>query len=98
VISSKKQADEFAPVSEQYKKLQSFIPKYFSLQKLNWDSIAKPDKALHVGDEYKIVFKIKDRLSKLGDLEHNDSTKIFDTALLRAIKKFQRRMGLALME
>jgi murein L,D-transpeptidase YcbB/YkuD len=94
VISSKKQADEFAPVSEQYKKLQSFIPEYFSLQKSNWDSISKPDKALHVGDEHKMVLKIKNRLSKLGDLEHNDSTKIFDTALLRAIKKFQRRMGL----
>ena len=93
VIVSKKQADQFAP--EQYKKLQSFIPKYFSLQKLNWDSISLPDKALHVGDEHKIIVKIKERLNNLGDLETNDSTKTFDTSLLTAVKKFQHRLGLA---
>src|SRR4051794_33193379 len=94
VIVSKKQADEFAPVGEQYKKLQSFIPIYFSLQKINWDSISKPQTLLHVRDKHKIILKIKDRLNTLGDLKINDSTKIFDTALLTAVKKFQHRMGL----
>jgi murein L,D-transpeptidase YcbB/YkuD len=94
VIVSKKQADDFAPVSEQYKKLQSFIPIYFSLQKTNWDSISKPGAALHVGEEHRIILKIKDRLNKLGDLQTNDSTKIFDTALLTGVKKFQHRMGI----
>jgi murein L,D-transpeptidase YcbB/YkuD len=94
VIVSKKQADDFAPVSEQYKKLESFISTYFSLQKTSWDSIAKPEKALHPGEEHRLILKIKNRLHKLGDLETNDSTKIFDTALLAAVKKFQHRMGL----
>lgn len=91
----KKQADEFAPLSEQYKKLLSFIPPYYLMQKTNWDSIAKPAKSFHVGDEDKIIFKIKERLAKLGDLEINDSTEIYDTTLLSAVKKFQKRMGLA---
>lgn len=95
VISSKKQVDEFAPISEQYKKLRSYIPKYFSLQKVNWDSIAKPEKTLHVGETHKIILKIKERLNELGDLETNDSTKIFDTTLLTAVKKFQHRTGLS---
>jgi murein L,D-transpeptidase YcbB/YkuD len=94
VIVSKRQADEFAPISEQYKKLQAFIPIYFSLQKIKWDSIQWPLKALHIGDKQKIILKIKDRLNKLGDLQTNDSTKSFDTALLTAVKKFQQRMGL----
>jgi murein L,D-transpeptidase YcbB/YkuD len=95
VISSKKrQADEFAPLNERYKQLESFIPTYYSLQKTNWDSIPKPVKALHVGDKDKIISAIKERLSKLDDLNFNDSTNTFDTTLLTAVKTFQRRMGI----
>jgi len=97
VIASKaKQADQFAPMTEQYKKLESFIPIYYRLQKnAAWDSIAMPDKPLHAGDKNKIIFKIKERLNELGDLPLNDSTNFYDTTLLSAVKKFQRRMGLA---
>lgn len=94
VIAKKRQADEFAPLSEQYKQLESFIPTYYTLQKTNWNSITKPAKGLHVGDYDAIISIVKKRLNKLGDLNFNDSTNSFDTALLTAVKVFQRRMGI----
>ncbi len=96
VIQSKANGtDQYVPTNSQYKKLESFLPKYYQLQKEgNWDSIPKPAKPLHKGERSPVIPAIKERLAKLGDLEYNDSTKIFDTALFRAAKSFQRRMGL----
>jgi murein L,D-transpeptidase YcbB/YkuD len=94
IVTKNKEADEFAPLNDQYKKLQSFIPVYFQLQKTDWDSISKPVKSLHPGDRNKIILAVKERLNKLGDLAANDSSSVYDTALLRAVKTLQKRMGL----
>ncbi|HXL57986.1 MAG TPA: L,D-transpeptidase family protein [Chitinophagaceae bacterium] len=94
IVTKNKQPDEFAPLNEQYKKLQAFIPVYFQLQKTNWDSIAKPLKSLHIGDRNKIILTVKERLSKLDDFAVNDSSSVYDTALSRSVKAFQKRMGL----
>ena len=95
IVTKNKEADEFAPLNDQYKKLQSFIPVYFQLQKTKWDSISKPLKALHQGDRNKIIRSVKKRLNKLGDLEVKDSSSVYDTALFNAVKSFQKRMGLS---
>src|SRR6476620_7653054 len=84
ILTKNKEADEFAPLNDQYKQLQSFIPAYFQMQKTNWDSIPKPSQALHEGDRGKIIRSIKKRLIKLGDLDVKDSSSVYDTALLRA--------------
>ncbi len=94
IVTKNKQADEFAPLNEQYKKLQSFIPVYYQLQKTNWDSISKPLKPLHTGDHDKIISAVKERLNKLGDLTINDSSSFYDTSLLQAVNVFQKRMGI----
>jgi murein L,D-transpeptidase YcbB/YkuD len=89
------ETDQFVPLNSQYKKLEAFLPKYYALQKKTvWDSIPKPAKLLHVGAKADIIPAIKQRLLDLGDLTYNDSTNVFDTALLPAVKSFQRRMGL----
>ena len=72
------------------------MPFYFQLQKSgSWDSIPKPAKPLHLNIDTIIIASIKDRLHRLGDLAVNDSTNLFDSTLLVAVKSFQKRMGLA---
>jgi murein L,D-transpeptidase YcbB/YkuD len=61
---------------------------------MSWDSIAYPDEAFHKGTSSRTIKTIKKRLFALGDLIENDTTKVFDTALLHAAKRFQIRMGL----
>jgi len=81
------------PVSASYKKLLDFLPVYNKLNGENWDTIAYPAKALHKGNSSKIIPVVKQRLYAFGDLSEQDSTDIFDTALVSAAKSFQMRMG-----
>jgi murein L,D-transpeptidase YcbB/YkuD len=82
------------PVSESYKKLLDFLPVYNKLNSEDaWDSIAYPAKALHKESSSEIIPIIKQRLYALGDLSEPDTTNVFDTALVKAVKNFQVRMG-----
>ena len=47
-------------------------------------------------DSSSIILHIKNRLQLLGDLASNDSSAKYDTASFRAVKTFQRRMGLSI--
>lgn len=83
-------------LSEGYKKLLDYLPLYRKIDlSVNWDSIAYPDQAFHKGVSSHNIKTIKERLYALGDLSENDSTTVYDTALLHAAKKFQVRMGLS---
>ncbi len=89
------ETDQFVPLNSQYKKLEAFLPKYSELQKRGgWDSIPRPAKLLRLGIRDTIIAAIKQRLFNLGDLSFNDSTNIYDSALLPGVKSFQQRMGL----
>lgn len=82
------------PVSESYKKLLDFLPVYNKLNSEgSWDSIAYPAKALHAENSSEIIPVIKQRLYALGDLSEPDTTNVFDTALVKAVKNFQVRTG-----
>lgn len=95
IVSKNGKADDYANLNQQYIKLREFLPFYFKLQKEgNWDSIPKPVKALHINKDTSNIVIIKDRLHRLGDLAVNDSTPYFDSALFKAVKSFQKRMGL----
>ena len=96
VIHSKAtETDQFVPLNSQYKKLEAFLPKYYALQKKGgWDSIPRPTKTLHKGEHATIIPAIKERLFELGDLEQADSTNVYDSLMLTAVKQFQQRMGL----
>ncbi|WP_288096454.1 L,D-transpeptidase family protein [Hydrotalea sp.] len=90
-----KNAAPYIPLNNQYNQLESFLEKYISLQK-NYptDSIPCPSKLLKLYQANEIIPTIKYRLFLLGDLSHNDSTNLFDSSLLIAVKHFQKRMGL----
>jgi len=90
------ETDQYVPLNSQYKKLVAFLPKYYEMQKVApADSIPWPAKPVHKGEKNDIIPAVKDRLVLFGDLDVNDSTKVLDTALFRAAKAFQRRMGLS---
>ncbi len=97
IISGKaKETDAYAPLNAQYKKLQGYLNTYSQLEKQDtWDSIAYVKKPLHKKDSAAAILQIKQKLALLGDLKHNDSSMVFDTALLVATRSFQRRMGLS---
>ena len=95
-----RETDQYAPLNAQYKKLNEQLIKYFELDKLTagvWDSIPAPNKLmLKKTDSSSIILHIKNRLQLLGDLASNDSSAKYDTASFRAVKTFQRRMGLSI--
>jgi len=95
-IKTKAQEDkQNIPLNPQYKQLQNFLVKYYEMEKLYpKDTIAYPAKPFKKGDSIRAIVLIKQKLYTTGDLKLADTTAKFDTALLHAVKRFQRRMGL----
>lgn len=90
-----KSGEAYAPQNSQYNRLQQYVQTYSQLSKENgFDSIAALKKSLRKGDSAEVIITIKKHLQLLGDLSQNDSTPLFDTALVLATKQYQRRMGL----
>ncbi|MDE3235313.1 MAG: L,D-transpeptidase family protein [Bacteroidota bacterium] len=87
----------FPLLHPQYKKLQDALAVYYNIQKQNivWDSIPLPSKPLKEGHEYTAIPEIKYRLKLLGDYDSQDSSSYFDSLLLIATKRFQKRTGLS---
>jgi murein L,D-transpeptidase YcbB/YkuD len=81
------------PLSSAYKKLLDYLPVYRKIAQTPWDSIAYPAKALHAGNTSLAIPVIKQRLLALGDLSDQDTSDVFDSALVIAAKNFQMRMG-----
>lgn len=82
------------PLSSAYKKLLDYLSVYRKIQQsTTWDSIPYPEKALHKGEASPIIPLIKQRLYALGDLPENDSTAVFDSLMVKAVRNFQARMG-----
>ena len=97
--SKVKATDQYISINSQYKKLQEYLDKYFVLEKKNsneWDdTIAVPAKLLKKKASSPIIPQIKRRLWLLGDMNIEDVSVKFDSALLSATKRFQWRMGLS---
>jgi murein L,D-transpeptidase YcbB/YkuD len=81
------------PLSSAYKKLLDYLPVYRKIAQMQWDSIAYPVNALHKGNTSPAIPVIKQRLFALGDLSEQDTSDVFDSALVTAAKNFQMRMG-----
>ncbi len=81
---------------DQYYKLRDVLEKYRSIEKKGgWNKIeADPKiKEYKVGDTAVAIAEIKKRLFITGDLEVNNKTNKFDTTLLEAIRKYEKRNG-----
>ena len=94
VDGTPKPLNEYEPLNKQYRLLEGFVAKYYSIEKkINWNSI--PDKKSYKkGDSSVAITAIKKRLSALGDLKTKDTTILYDDQLVSAVNQFQQRMGL----
>ncbi|MBV9963530.1 MAG: L,D-transpeptidase family protein [Parafilimonas sp.] len=82
------------PLSESYKKLLDYLPVYRKIDQAgSWDTIAYPAQSFHEHASSPVIQTIKQKLFALGDLNENDSTVVFDSLLVTAVKNFQTRMG-----
>lgn len=96
VSSGTGRMSDYHPVNRQYRQLKKYLLRYYELEKnYYWDTLDAPSKALRPGDSSQLITSIRLRLQALGDLPGTDSSRVFDDSLLVAVKRFQRRHGLA---
>jgi murein L,D-transpeptidase YcbB/YkuD len=98
VINTKaKDPDAYAPMSAQYKILENWLIKTIELEKKETkDTISLVKKPIKPGDSAYIILQIKQRLNLLQPNIVLDSSQVYDTTMLRSVKIFQRRHGLAM--
>jgi murein L,D-transpeptidase YcbB/YkuD len=83
------------PVNQQYKKLKSFLLRYYELEKKGGFPIMSIEKQVYKsGDSAANISAIKRRLSSAGDYTQNDTSAIFTDELKQAVMRFQQRHGL----
>lgn len=85
----------YEPVNRQYRLLREALKGYYQLQQEGaWDSLHTKAKKISRGDTGEVILQLKKRLAVTKDLAVNDSVAVFDSSLLNAVKRFQRRYGL----
>lgn len=97
LINKSKNPEVYVPFNSQYKKLQQQLQFYYSIQKkYPTDSLFLDKKTIQLGDTAIIISSIKKRLHVLGDFLSKDSSNIYDSTLLVAVKQAQNRYGLTI--
>lgn len=87
--------DRYAVLNSQYKLLEKSVSQYIALEKNETkDTIPYVAKPLKIGDSAAVIALIKNRLELLQDDVQLDTTLLYDTLMLRSVKKFQKRYGL----
>ena len=96
LIHKAKDPKLYVPFNSQYHKLEERLFYYYKIQQqYPSDSIILTKKSIAFGDTSILIYSIKNRLNLLGDLAVNDSTNLYDSSLLIAVKQFQNRYGLS---
>ncbi len=91
-----KDPDQFIQQNAEYKRLEKYLIKTIELEKKEIrDTIVFVKKPFKLRDSSESIAIIKKRLNVLQDDILLDSTAFYDTAMLRSVKNFQRRYGLA---
>jgi murein L,D-transpeptidase YcbB/YkuD len=86
---------QYEPVNRQYNLLKDYLLKYYEAEKNGvWKPIVVDKKAYKPGDSSLAISQIKKRLLLTGDMVEKDTSFVFTTALVEAIKKYQHRFGL----
>ncbi|MGN6618791.1 MAG: L,D-transpeptidase family protein [Ilyomonas sp.] len=95
ILSRGEKQKMYLPLSRQFNRMQDAIAKYNHIKKTyKWDSIPLPGKVYKIGDTAHAISLIKQRLYILGDYQAEDTSSVYDTAFITAVKAFQQRMGL----
>jgi len=82
-------------INENYYRLKKALDYYDSLQTHSWPSITTTD--FTPGNANPAIPELRERLRLTGDLSEKEDTRseVYDTALVKAVKRFQWRHGLA---
>jgi murein L,D-transpeptidase YcbB/YkuD len=88
---------DIQPKSDKYKKLQSALKRFESLNNIDWITIPIPNKKIEVGQSYDQVNFVTSRLITLGFLDTNkvkiNDFTLYDSLLAEPITNFQRANG-----
>lgn len=96
VVNKGENITSYEPVNRQYQLLSTVLKKYSDVkEKGGWGKITFNKKKYEPGDSLPEIAWIRNRLYLSADLPANDSSMVYDDALLEAVKKFQLRHGLA---
>lgn len=92
-----KDPDQYIQQNVQYKRLEKFLIKTIELEKNETsDTIAFVKKSIKLGDSSETIIAIKQRLNLLQDDILLGNTFLYDTTMLRSVKRFQQRHGLTI--
>lgn len=96
-LVSSKQADRVQePVNQYYIALKEKLRQYREIQKKGgFPKIITSKKVLALGDRDSSVLNLKNYFLITGDWKEKDTTMLFTDSLASAVKRFQKRMGLA---
>lgn len=91
-----KTKEAYEPVNVQYGLLKKFLLRYHQMQRQGgWPAINSTQKKFTAGDSSAAISAIKKRLFTTGDFTQPDSSTVFTDSLKAAVKRFQKRYGLA---
>jgi murein L,D-transpeptidase YcbB/YkuD len=96
-LINKKHKDDkyFADVNDSYKSLKTELEKYLQIVKSGgWPGITGDVKTYKKGTSSPEIAVLKKRLQISGDMQAQDTSRVFDDTLTNAIKFFQNRLGL----
>ncbi|HEU5052279.1 MAG TPA: L,D-transpeptidase family protein [Hanamia sp.] len=96
-LLNKKHKDDkyFSDINPPYKLLSEQLKKYVAIVKSGgWPAIGNIDlKKFKMNDSSADILAVKRKLILTGDLQPNDTSSVYDTALENAIKNYQQRFG-----
>lgn len=86
----------YEPMHPQYQLLKASIRRNREMADEPWPELELPSGArrLEAGDTAEMIVSIRRRLRLLGDLEREGTGPVYDSALVPAVQRFQRRHGL----
>ena len=96
IANKGKRIESWEPVNRQYSLMEKYLEQYNRLEMLgDTDSIISPQKKIYrSGDSSKVITEVKKRLIAFNDYASADTSAIYNTELVEAVRQFQRRHGL----
>ena len=95
LVQQKGTNSNYEAANESYKSLKSQLVKYLDIvKKGGWQTITADKKTYKMGTDDAAIITIKKRLNITGELAQADTSAVFDTLLVGAVKKYQASVGI----
>ena len=95
LVQQKSTNNNYEAVNDSYKSLKNQLVKYLDfVKKGGWQTITANKKTYKIGANDAAILTIKKRLNITGELAQTDTSTLFDTLLVNAVKKYQASVGI----